>query len=491
MMPAAPASRTRRMPSTSETPPATIRSASTVRASVAISATSASPVACPARTGGRPARRARRAGRAARAARRGAIERRRAGPVGRRGPRQASRRPRPGMPRRSAGSSATARVVTTRVAPAANAMRIAVRRIDAAGELERRRHPRRDRAERLGVRRRPGPGAVEVDDVDERGAEGHEVLGDPLRPIRGGARAGRHAGPEHDARAALLEVDRRDDLHALGRGRRVADRRHALAAKRSPVEADRQGATVEQRVVEGTKRERGPETALLLAAQPQQQHLAQQVRQVVRRRVRVAPRLRERVRRARTPCARSGSRSPPRSTSRRGASGRPGRSSRPARSRRSRRRDAERRAVVEALLAHHLLAVHAPALLEFRRRHLRPGQRRMARRESQLEVVAGIRLVDAGVADRRAIVLAHRAGVAVDVGRDDVDAHRRRVPARGLEVGRERQHAAQVRRCRRSPPRARPAGPSRCRGRSGSCAPGTSPPGSRRGHPRSWRSGRP
>ena len=42
----------------------------------------------------------------------------------------------------------------------------------------------------------------------------------------------------------------------------------------------------------------------------------------------------------------------------------------------------------------------------------------------QLEVVAGVRLVDAGVADRAAVVLAHRVRVVADRRRDDVDALR-------------------------------------------------------------------
>ena len=86
-------------------------------------------------------------------------------------------------------------------------------RVEAAGELERRRDARGDRADRVGVHRGAAPGAVEVDEVDERRAEAHEVLGDPLRPVGRCADAGRDAGPEHDPRPAALEVDRRDDLH--------------------------------------------------------------------------------------------------------------------------------------------------------------------------------------------------------------------------------------------------------------------------------------
>ena len=53
-----------------------------------------------------------------------------------------------------------------------------------------------------------------------------------------------------------------------------------------------------------------------------------------------------------------------------------------------------------------------------------PGQRRVAVGDGQLEVVAGIRLVDARVADRAEVVLAHRVRVVADRRRDDVDALR-------------------------------------------------------------------
>ena len=90
-----------------------------------------------------------------------------------------------------------------------------------------------------------------------------------------------------------------------------------------------------------------------------------------------------------------------------------------------RERDPELGSVVEAVLAEHLLAVHAPALDELRRVDLGAGQRRMPRGKRELEVVARVGLVDAGVADRGAVVLAHRAGIAVDVGVTMYDADRR------------------------------------------------------------------
>src|SRR3970282_983951 len=62
---------------------------------------------------------------------------------------------------------------------------------------------------------------------------------------------------------------------------------HALA-QQPAVEADRDAARVEQAVVEAAQREVGPEPALLVLAQPQQQGLPEQVAQLVGRRVGVA-----------------------------------------------------------------------------------------------------------------------------------------------------------------------------------------------------------
>ena len=58
------------------------------------------------------------------------------------------------------------------------------------------------------------PGALEVDEVDERRAHRHEPLGDSLRSVRWGADAGRGTRPVDDPGAATLKVDRGDDLHA-------------------------------------------------------------------------------------------------------------------------------------------------------------------------------------------------------------------------------------------------------------------------------------
>ena len=68
----------------------------------------------------------------------------------------------------------------------------------------------------------------------------------------------------------------------------------------------------------------------------------------------------------------------------------------------------------------------------------------MAVRDRQLEVVAGIRLVDARVADRAVVVLAHRVRVVADRRGDDVDALRVAVELRRREVGRERDDVAEV-----------------------------------------------
>ena len=86
----------------------------------------------------------------------------------------------------------------------------------------------------------------------------------------------------------------------------------------------------------------------------------------------------------------------------------------------------KRGVVVEALLAHHQLGVHPPALDELGGVGQQAGERRMAAGDVELQVVARVGLVDARVADRGEVVLAHRVGVAVDRRRDDVDALARR-----------------------------------------------------------------
>ena len=86
-------------------------------------------------------------------------------------------------------------------------------RVDAAGDLERDGDAGRDRPDRLEVGRRPGPGAIEVHEVDEPGAHRHEPLRDPVRSV--GRRADPRPGarPVDDPGAPRLEIDRRDDLH--------------------------------------------------------------------------------------------------------------------------------------------------------------------------------------------------------------------------------------------------------------------------------------
>ena len=95
------------------------------------------------------------------------------------------------------------------------------------------------------------------------------------------------------------------------------------------------------------------------------------------------------------------------------------------------RHHAVRRGGVEALLAHHLLAVHAPALDELRRVDQQPGEGRMRRPRRTTAGGAWVRLVDAGVADGRPVVLQHRSRIAIHRRRDDVDA-----PAVAVELGR-------------------------------------------------------
>ena len=59
-------------------------------------------------------------------------------------------------------------------------------------------------------------------------------------------------------------------------------------------------------------------------------------------------------------------------------------------------------------------------------------------------MVTGVRLVDAGVADRAAVVFPHRHRVVADRRRDDIDALRVRVELRGREVGGEGDDVAEV-----------------------------------------------
>ena len=162
-------------------------------------------------------------------------------------------------------------------------------------------------------RRRPRPrgsradcllGAVEVDEVEDPRPLGDELLGDPLGPVGG--------------RTRCRPRRRASTRPATARSRRRSPGSRPSAQPPSPaeqpaVEADRQRAVAQQRVVERPlSRELRAQPPLLLLAQAEDQHLAQQVAQLVARRVRVAADLRARRWPSRTTCARRGSRSPPR-----------------------------------------------------------------------------------------------------------------------------------------------------------------------------------
>ena len=68
----------------------------------------------------------------------------------------------------------------------------------------------------------------------------------------------------------------------------------------------------------------------------------------------------------------------------------------------------------------------------------------MPPRDVELEVMTGVGLVDAGVADRRAVVLANGGRRTVHGRRDDVDALGVAVERSRREVGREWDHVSQV-----------------------------------------------
>ena len=100
---------------------------------------------------------------------------------------------------------------------------------------------------------------------------------------------------------------------------------------------------------------------------------------------------------------------------------------------------------VEPFLAHHLLAVHRPALDELRRVDERPHDARMPDRPHELQVVARVSLVDARVVERGEVVLAQRPRLAVDRRRHEVEAAERGRPELGrLVVGGEGQDGAHV-----------------------------------------------
>ena len=89
-----------------------------------------------------------------------------------------------------------------------------LRAIHAPGQLQRRRHGPGDGLHGRGVHGSTGRRAVEVDQVDGRRPELHEVTSDALGSVGRRAGAGRRAGPEDEPRASGLEVDAGDDLHA-------------------------------------------------------------------------------------------------------------------------------------------------------------------------------------------------------------------------------------------------------------------------------------
>ena len=205
------------------------------------------------------------------------------------------------LARAASGSSATLIASTTRVAPAANARRMwSARSRPPATWI--------GTATRDGDLARPPRGCPALP-ARAPSKSTRWTIRAPSATNRSAIRSGRsvgaptparRAGPEDDPRAPALEVDRRDDLHgrsglrrAVGRARPpLAPFERAAGCPRSleepPVEADRQRAVLEQRVVEAAQAERDPEAALLVGPQLEQQDLAQQVGQLVGRRVRVA-----------------------------------------------------------------------------------------------------------------------------------------------------------------------------------------------------------
>ena len=230
----------------------------------------------------------------------------------------------------------------------------------------------------------------------------------------GDADAGRGARPVHDPRASRLDVDRRDHVH----------RRQPSAAQQPAVEADRQRAVAQQRVVERPQGEGRAAPAALLLAQAEDQHLAQQVAQLVAGRVRVAADLGPGVGDLERRCARRGSRSPPRRVS----SPRCIRTSRMIRQARqmasvyiaTRKAGPASKPSSRIICSEYMPqpSTNSGASVSIR---LRLG---CAGRDGELEVVARVRLVDARVRDRAPVVLAHRVRVVVDGRRDDVQAAR-------------------------------------------------------------------
>ena len=275
--------------------------------------------------------------------------------------------------RRSSGRSAMAVVSTTRVAPAANASWMASARIEAAGELQRD-APTREAIAPTASRLAGAP--VRAPSKSTRWMSFapccDEPLDDPVGPVGRRPDAGRRAGPVDDARAAALEVDGRDDQHGAQAPSPASSRRWKLIGS-EPLRSSVSWKPLQ--------RERVAEPALLVGAQLEEQRATEQVRQGIGRPVGVpldlgagvgpleARLLDEEVDRlvdgqlaAVQPDVEDDPAGPP---DRVGVEHQP-----------------EARVVVEAVLAHHQLRVHPPALDELGGVGHQPGQRRMRRATS-------------------------------------------------------------------------------------------------------------
>ena len=185
--------------------------------------------------------------------RRGAVPagRRRAAPAAGRARRPASRRRPPRHARSSSGRSAIAVVSTTRVAPAAKASRIASAESTPPASWSGTATRDGDRADALEVGRRAAPRAVEVDEVDEPARRAP-------RSARRSARAGR-SGRRCPAAAPGQKTTRERPASRSMAGMTCMRRRSAaarLAGEQPAVEADRQRAVPQQRVVERLEGER-------------------------------------------------------------------------------------------------------------------------------------------------------------------------------------------------------------------------------------------
>ena len=92
--------------------------------------------------------------------------------------------------------------------------------------------------------------------------------------------------------------------------------------------------------------------------------------------------------------------------------------------------EAEVRGGVEPLLPHHLLRIHPPAFDELGRIREEARERWMGVRHRELEMMSGVRLVNARIADRAEVVLPHRVRVVSDRRRHDVDPLRVQIELR-------------------------------------------------------------